>query len=282
MQKDLVIEGDLTEERGNIVYEGGVIVTGSIEDGLRVECDGDIEVKGEVGSCTLINGGDINIRGGVRGDGTGRLICQGMVRGGYLVGVNVEARGDVMVSQEISGCRIVSNGRVIIVDMGGTIISSSIKAKDGIDAYIIGGEGGGEGTSLEVGKDFYLHNQLDELKIVKEKINELRRELEKLLGEGFLIGKLYEKLEGENFQIYHKAGEYWSQLGELSYELEEISIGIEETQDLEISADIIIHDTIYAGVSVRIGSIHQQLGSILKKVKITPDIENNELAFNKL
>ncbi|MBU1752720.1 FapA family protein, partial [bacterium] len=72
----LEVSGDVDKNVGNISFKGTVSVSGEVKDGFTIHADGDININGSVGACTLESAGDIIINGSIDGKGAAR-ICAG-------------------------------------------------------------------------------------------------------------------------------------------------------------------------------------------------------------
>ena len=151
----LDIPGDVGLKTGHIDFDGKIQVSGSIQNGFRVQghsltaneiLKAEVEIKGD----TVVSGGIIgaNIHAG------------GHIRSIYIRDSDIEAFGDVVVEKEIIDSKIATSGACII--KSGTILSSTITAKKGIWATQIGSDVS-KPCSLMVGIDLPVKNELDRL-----------------------------------------------------------------------------------------------------------------------
>ncbi|EPZ44518.1 flagellar assembly protein A [Alicyclobacillus acidoterrestris] len=67
-----VHRGDVNMKTGNIRFHGDVYILGNIEEGVTVECGGNLHVTGTVAHCVVITGGDVFIHGAAVG---ANIIC---------------------------------------------------------------------------------------------------------------------------------------------------------------------------------------------------------------
>ncbi|MEI8259430.1 MAG: FapA family protein, partial [Deltaproteobacteria bacterium] len=119
---------------GNIHFDGPVFVRGDVDAGFAVCATGDIEVSGIVEGGTLISGGNVVVRAGVRNHG--RIHAAGRVAVNFVDSDSeIQAIGDVIVQASATQARIEAGGSLTIartatgdievsgIVEGGTLIS---------------------------------------------------------------------------------------------------------------------------------------------------------------
>jgi len=153
---ELIIDGDVDYETGNVSFEGNINVRGIILDGFRVKGRG-LTVK-EISRATIDIAGDIMVHGGILG---ASIKCQGSIRAVHIHAAKIEALGNVVVEKGIFDSRIVSSGKC--VTERGSIISSNIIARKGIEAAHIGTDRS-KSCTLLVGVDPKTENDILRLK----------------------------------------------------------------------------------------------------------------------
>jgi len=130
---ELVIRGDVSFETGNIDFAGSIIVGGVVQDGFKVR--GGSLIASEVGKAEIDIEGDVWVYGGVLG---ARVRSQASVKAMHIHASHIEAMGDVVAERGIVDSRISTSGKCI--SRRGTILSSSIVARRGIEAQHIGSD----------------------------------------------------------------------------------------------------------------------------------------------
>lgn len=165
---ELKISGDVGLDTGHIDFAGSIDVRGSVQDGFRVK-GGRLSVK-EILKAEIDIAGDIVVTGGIIG---ARIKTSGSVRAKHVNASYIDAKGDVVVENELLNSRIESSGACLV--KVGKILSSSISAKKGIQAYAIGSDTSNPCT-LVVGLDERTSNEIDR---IKEQITLKREEQEK-------------------------------------------------------------------------------------------------------
>ncbi len=190
---ELRIEGDVGLETGHIQFNGYINVRGIVQEGFRVK--GGRLTALEINKAEVDMEGDIDIQGGILGS---RVKTNGNIKTRYIEASTIRALGDINVRDEVLHGDIETNGLLSMSSPAGKIISSTISARKGMEAAIIGSDASRPCT-LIIGVDSQ----------AKELIERLGREIENQKKEQEADRKEIEKLkrESKNFdgQIAHLA-----------------------------------------------------------------------------
>jgi len=146
----LIVSGDLDLKTGNIDFHGFVEVKGDVLDEFHIKAKKGIKVGGVVGACRLESDSLVQI-GSMAGKERGKIICKGDLVAGFLNQVEVECRGDVLVTNEIRNSSIKATGKIVVER--GSIVGGSCVALEGIEAKNLGATSGLE-TRLVAGVYF--------------------------------------------------------------------------------------------------------------------------------
>ena len=215
---ELIIEGDVDFETGNIDYKGNVVVNGCINQGFSVRCI-NLTAQDIQGAEILVKG-DLSVSSGINDS---RVSARGNVFCKTINNSQIRAFGDLLAQTEVIDADIMVTG--MCWNGSGRIVSSRISALAGIEANRIGTETS-EPCRLRVGvedhgqwvldeQEALLQASVAELKKLKQKIRELEEEDRKLDEETCRQNQL-EKIDaetararlGEIFEIQHRnAGE---------------------------------------------------------------------------
>jgi uncharacterized protein (DUF342 family) len=130
---ELVIRGDVSFETGNIDFAGSIIVGGVVQDGFKVQ--GGSLIAAEIGKAEIDIEGDVWVYGGILG---AKVRSKASVKAMHFHASHIEAMGDVVAERGIVDSRIRTSGRCIA--RRGTILSSSIVARRGIESQHIGSD----------------------------------------------------------------------------------------------------------------------------------------------
>ncbi|HAV43333.1 TPA: hypothetical protein DCX15_04885 [bacterium] len=130
------IDGDLSEEDGDIEFSGMIIINGAVGDSVEVKAESDIIVVGGVGDATLISDGDIKVRQAVFGKGQGIITAHGNVSITSAEGITVEAGENVFVNEFIRNSNVIA--KQVICE--GQIDGGRVYANKLIEAKVLGSE----------------------------------------------------------------------------------------------------------------------------------------------
>lgn len=131
----LEVSGDVDSSVGDISFKGTVIVAGEVKDGFTIKADGDININGSTGICTLESVGDIIIKRSVNGKGVARICAEGNISVHSICEAYIQAKRDVIVEKGIENSIVFA--RNIRVN-NGFIYGGEITASSGIIAQQIG------------------------------------------------------------------------------------------------------------------------------------------------
>ncbi|NTV89386.1 MAG: DUF342 domain-containing protein [Clostridiales bacterium] len=139
----LVINGDVGFKTGNIVFDGYVIINGTICDGFYVEATNDIEVNGELGLGNIkgivSKKGSIYIKGGILAKGGVKVEAAKNVYLKFIENVTVVCGHTAHIGFYCSNSTVTA--REVIIDApAGKIMGGRIKATTRVLAAEIGSE----------------------------------------------------------------------------------------------------------------------------------------------
>ncbi len=128
----LEINGNCIEDQE---FDGRIIISGSVIDGVKIRCKGDIKVMGSIGRCELNANGRIFVSN-IEGFGEAEINAGKSVHLEIAKGVKIHAQG-IVYANIVTDCEITAN-RVVLTEGKGQIIGGKVHACDGIYARIIG------------------------------------------------------------------------------------------------------------------------------------------------
>jgi len=127
----LEIKGDVAGKTGNIHSNIPVHVRGHVEPGYVLESQKDVIIDKNVEDATIHAGGDITIKGGIRGMKS-LLQTPGDLHVGFVENAQLNATGDVTISQSVINSKIACDGVLTVGGgkrgsvMGGELIANQI------------------------------------------------------------------------------------------------------------------------------------------------------------
>lgn len=132
------IYGDVNFHTGNIYFDGDIVIHGNVENGFKVEADGDIVIMGYVDAAEVSAGGNLSVKGRVFGSDKGKLVCDGDFYAKEVERVTVISKGTVTVHEAIMHSRVIAEKKVEVEYGKGWIVGGSIHAGEEISARVIG------------------------------------------------------------------------------------------------------------------------------------------------
>lgn len=178
----LIINGDVGFKTGNIVFDGFIIINGTIGDGFYVEATNDIEVNGELGLGNIkgivSKQGSIYIKGGILSKGDTRLEAKKNIYTKFIENVTIDCGGSAHIGFYSSNSTI--NAKEVIIDSSkGKIMGGFTKAEIKVVSPVLGSEIG-KRTIIEVA-GFNKNAIKSELDLLIAKIEELKSEHEQII-----------------------------------------------------------------------------------------------------
>jgi uncharacterized protein (DUF342 family) len=149
----LTIEGDVNLKTGNIIFLGTVLVNGNVEDGFTVKAAGNIEIKGTVSKAELDAEGDIIIHQGINAKSEGKIRAGRSIWARFIENASIEAGNMVVASDGIINSQVDAVNRIICQGKRAVIQGGRLRAREEINAKVLGNSTSGTETICEVGSD---------------------------------------------------------------------------------------------------------------------------------
>jgi hypothetical protein len=146
--EQFTVKGDVDFKTGNINFKGNVLVTGMVKEGFKVECD-DLTAN-EINGATILIRGDLKVSNGIVNS---HIETQGNVQAKFLNNVKIFAHGNMMITREIMGSRILISGA--LTNEAGRITACLIAARMGLSVKQIGTEKA-EPSTIKTGVDDHI------------------------------------------------------------------------------------------------------------------------------
>jgi uncharacterized protein (DUF342 family) len=183
MSELLEIASDVDFKSGNVDSVVDVHVRGDVKPNFTVKTTKSLTIDRAVESAELLAGGDIQVRGGLFGQESGRRIRAGGTIVAHICdAADVEAAGDIRVVKEIINSDVRTTGTLRIEN--GSIIGGKVYARDGVKVKNAGSELG-VSTEIAVGTPglvLYRAQQLDgQIRKHHEQAEQIRTRMQPLL-----------------------------------------------------------------------------------------------------
>lgn len=194
---DVLLLHNVDVKTGHIDYDGCIVVTGDIDDGMEVTATGDITVMGLIQSAKIFCGGDLTVKNAIIGHQkeienqfSCEIQCQGNLRGGIAQYSRIDVAKDIIMTTQLMHCSTTCQGSISVHNESltkGSIIGGLTCADGTITTTIIGTSGGnktiinliGNYAQLEIEKETYIqqlqenNSALQQLKQTESRLNSM-------------------------------------------------------------------------------------------------------------
>jgi uncharacterized protein len=215
---ELMIDGDVSFETGNIEFEGNIVVTGIVREGFSIK--GASLTAEQVEGAEVNLSGDLNVSSGIVD--ANLINVKGTVQAKYVNNSNIYGFEDLIVQKEIIDSKVQLSGACI--NEGGKILASEINAKGGITVGSIGTEVSTP-SRLKVGTDERINFLVAKLDMQIKKNIDTVTELEQAIS----------VREKENHELHKKISEHAYVQDRAQLKLKNLE---KEKFDLEVSKDV--------------------------------------------
>ncbi len=164
-----VIRGDVSQDSGVIDIAGAVHIIGSAVDHAVIHATGDIIIDGYATNAEICSGGNVLIKGGMRGGNQGVIEAEGKVMGNFFEAVEIKAKRTVE-SNLFLNCLIETEECVFAKGDKGRILGGCIVAAIGVEAESIGNQGKTQ-TEIHIGDLRWIEGRIYELYQCQEKLS---------------------------------------------------------------------------------------------------------------
>ncbi len=171
------IKGDVDYSTGNIDYDKSVSIGGDVKAGFTINCGGDLEVGGTIEDAVLHVGGSVLCKYGFIGQGKGIIHSKGDVNVGFMKNQTIKCRSNVNIAREALNCTIFARRTITVSGKSLSIAGGTYVARDSITCNVAGNSSGIH-TTLEVGLDYTL---MEEMEKTETQVNEILKNRKKLL-----------------------------------------------------------------------------------------------------
>jgi len=252
---------------GNIIFDGSVLIEGDVENGMKVNATGDINIKGMVEGAALDAGGDIIISGAVIGRGdvrdkngklneeTACLNAKGSITARFVENVCLKAGNSIFIQDWVIKSELDAYNEIIVGKKDskkGQIIGGTTKSGILIKAINIGSQAGVP-TFVKVGGTATIDAPNDQL---KREINELTVSLKQL--HKTLAGLRNNPIKQAK-EMYEKALLSKNQMEDELKGLKLQYISIEKDKKRAVNVRIVVDKKIYAASTVSVGMLEKKI-----------------------
>lgn len=243
------VEGDVDYSTGNIVFDGTVMVEGSVRDRFKVQATGDIIVEEGVEKAYLQSEQNIMIQAGIRGKGGAQINAAGSIMVDFIEQAGLIAQGNIIASEMVMHSRLDAGEGVYVTGDRGLIAGGQIRAGREVYAKEIGSIGASE-TNIEVGIDPKFFRTIAK---IDEKIVEQREKLDKVERAIQTMESKSELDEGQQ-KKYDKLLETQKNLERNIENFREEQQNVSRRASDREGACVMVEDVAYSGTRIGIGN----------------------------
>jgi uncharacterized protein (DUF342 family) len=224
---------------GNVKFAGEVVVAGAVESGGYIMA-GNLKVRGRVGGALLSSDHNIQVADGIHGEGKAVLRAKKHISVGFVERSLVMAVGDVHIGKAALGCTFRVNGRIYQKTPGGGVQGGLAKVRLGLDVMNLGSPSG-LATTVSFGQDYLVEDQIQAEVKETDKLREAIVQLDILMRKLTSPGDK-DRLNGAR----QKKVLLMKMLDKRNLKL----INLRDKFDLHVPSQIIVHETLFPGVSI--------------------------------
>jgi uncharacterized protein (DUF342 family) len=247
-----VVEGNVSNQTGNIDFSGNVVVRGDVSQGFSVKATGDVTVEGVVEAARITVGGDLVIRGGFLGGESGTLDVSGNTTCRFIESGQAVIKGNLETTYIMNA--IVKCGGTVNLTGKGLIRGGHVSARTSVTANFLGSpKASSANTVIEIGNDPFLLQRFEQLTKEAEEHKKNISGLEAMMGPmekakkaGYLAADKVKQLE--------KAVQLLSNLKPAYNDIQENLELLQKQMDALGRGMVNVQKTAYTGLKIIIGS----------------------------
>ncbi len=248
---ELNIDSSIGLGTGNINFEGAIRVKGTIEEGAVVNCTGSLNIEGNVESSEVSVGGDLEVKGGVKGKGKGVIRIKGDLHSKFIENAVLEVDGDCIIENFILGSKIYCLGNIVLTGDSSSLIGSDVIAYKGVTLASLGSSAQLD-TTIEVGFHYKNDRLLNE---GSARLIELDKELEAALPEIQKIKEVVQRTRGKlDDARKQKFKDVFDAYSKKSKTLELLKAKVEELRSARYNNDnvkLVVRNTAHPGATIK-------------------------------
>lgn len=239
-------------ETGNIHFDGSVVIEKDIADGFVVEAGGDVQVGRGVGRATIKAGGNVLLKAGINGNGSGRIECGGNLFAKYIESSTVSCRGNLFAEEAIMHSHLsvwkhcVLNGRRSEVIASNLVVAGSLWCKK-LGSIAEARVFVAMGIDPEMLASF--REAREELASSETRLDEVNRQIA-AIDRALIDGRTDEKLYSLREQLMAELATLRDRLPEVRHSVHSLRESLEASRE----SRLVVEDTIFKGAIVLFGT----------------------------
>ncbi|BEH09045.1 FapA family protein [Geobacter sulfurreducens] len=263
---------------GNLDFNGTIDIAGDVVAGMTVKASGDIIIGGVVEASRIEAGGNIEVRGGVIGQGDSRpstaeagrdavrIKAGGCVAAQFVENAFVEAGDSIQVQEFCMQSELVAGNQIVVGHDGGSkghVIGGSCQAVNLVRAVTLGSHAGVH-TAVSVGVDPHVRERFSTVRL---KLQEKEREMDELTKKLEYYASLPSAPPEQVALTREARDKLQSVISELTGEKKRLQKRLEQVA----SAQVVVEREVLIGVAISIGAkvfqVDEDLGPTVFRIE---------------
>jgi uncharacterized protein (DUF342 family) len=251
------ISGSVDSSTGNIKCNGSLKITKEVKSGFKVRVKGDLEINGHVEDAEITCEGNVIVKGGFFGGGSGKIVAGGNVTVKWVESQTIHSDGTISIGGEAINAKLYGKDGILVMGSRGMIAGGEATSRYLITAPVLGSDAGAK-THLKVAFDAVLMKQLKSIEAERNRLNEdVSRVKDGLtaLYKMQMSGKLSSDKEAVLKELENFKKDAPAKIQELE---KERSAVLEKLREIE-NAEIIAEEKVYTGAVVHFGTLYKEI-----------------------
>ncbi|MFP5502876.1 MAG: FapA family protein [Candidatus Sericytochromatia bacterium] len=245
VRQEFMIPGSVSLATGHVVFDGDLVIHGSVDLQMEVRATGSVTVGGNVEGALIIAGGTVTVRGGVRHQAT--IQAGGDVVAKYIEHATIRCGGSLGVQEDLIHSRAEVEGAVVV---GGGVIGGEVWLGERLEARSLGARLGTPTSITAV----VPQPEAEELRAIEAERAEIQQKL------ALITPKVREAQEALrhparaqiDLEVFRRVLELSASLNEQDAALAERAAAIAQLPP-RVRPRLVLREGLYPGVKVQLG-----------------------------
>jgi len=265
-----VVDTDVNNETGDILFAGDLVVNGEIGAHRSVKAGGCLTLNGDAGVSLVYTKESLLMNGGIRGENRGTVWAKNTMALHFAETARLFAGGNIYVDEYCFRCVVKTNGELIVTGEPGSFIGGNAHAARGIHVRNLG-DYKTVRTIISFGQDYLIKDKIEVYeKQTQENLLELSR-IEAELNDAESSDEHIKELR-EQKVILLKSN---TALGLKIFKLK-------ENFESHIESQVMITGTVYPGVILESHGRYYEVREPLSHVIFTFDPEKGRITYQSI
>lgn len=249
VEESILIAKDLDYSIGDVDFVGSLVVRGDIHSDLVVKVGKNLEVSGDIGDSRVEAGGDVTVRKGFLGRGSGSITAGGSVSVQHILNQTVKAAVNIAIQRESVNGKVYA-GKSILAPMA-AVMGGELEAEEILEVKTIGRAEGSQ-AKVRVG---HRGKIVDRLNAIEKELHQGEKNLTELKDAVFKLVRM--KIDAgvlapEKEALLKRLQDTQKQLPQAMEALKEEKASLNAALAKIVDAKLIVHENIFEYVFIEI------------------------------